>query len=121
MSARTCDSCGESFETLTRLRLHEKDDCPERETYAAIDPGSPDVGHQAGEGLVTCRNCGRENSERDHEYATSFASGDLHYIITFACRFCGFENENRVVMEGVDRSDLEKLPAHLQPTDGGSG
>lgn len=115
MSSRSCDDCGESFETLTALRLHEKDDCPERETYSQIDPDSSGAGMQAAEGLVECRNCGRENSQRDHPYTTSFADGDLHYIIEFECRFCGFENENRVVMTGVDKGDLKNLPPHLQP------
>lgn len=116
-SGHVCDACDETFETLTRLRLHEKDDCSERAVMAEIDPNSADVGGQAAEELAVCRDCGRSNPNAAFQMHTSFAGDDFHYIIEFPCTHCGFENENRVVMEGVDRDDLEKLPAHLQPDD----
>jgi hypothetical protein len=126
-SGHVCDACGETFRTLTRLRLHEKEDCPERATFDQIDPDAADADHQAAEGLLTCRNCGRGNPNADFEETTSFADSDYHLIVEFDCRHCGFENENRVVMTGVDRDDLARLPPHLQPdeidgdlmTDGG--
>lgn len=117
MAEHVCDACGEVFGTLSRLRLHERNGCAERETYANLDPDAPDVGLQAAEGLLTCRDCDRENPNADFEETASFAEGDYHLIVEFDCGFCGFGNENRVVMEGVDRDDLENLPAHLQPDD----
>lgn len=116
-----CDACGDSFETLTRLRLHEKDDCPERETYSEIDPDSSDPGQQAAEGMLTCRNCESQNPNADFDETASFDGDDYHLIVEFECAFCGFENENRVVMTGVDADDLDRLPAHLQPETGVSG
>lgn len=121
MSERACDACGETFRTLSRLRLHERDDCPQRETYDELDPNSPDVDLQAAEGLLTCRDCGRENPNADFAETASFANGDYHLIVEFGCRHCGFENENRIVMTGIDRDDLDRLPPHLRPTEAESG
>lgn len=114
-SGHVCDACGETFRTLTKLRLHERNDCSGREEYGRVDPDAPDVGLQTAEGLLTCRGCDRQNPDAEFDQTTSFAAGDYHLIVEFACRFCGFENENRAVMEGVDRDDLGRLPVHLQP------
>jgi len=114
-SGHVCEGCGETFRTLTHLRLHERDDCPERQTYDQIDPDGANADLQAAEGLLTCRRCGQENPNADFEETPSFADGDYHLIVEFDCRHCGFENENRVVMEGIDREDLGRLPAHLRP------
>lgn len=116
-----CDACGETFRTLTSLRLHEKDNCPERATFDEIDPDTDDVGLQAAEGLLTCRDCGRENPDADYEQTTSLAEDDFHIIVEFACRHCGFANENRVVMTGVDRSNIDDLPPHLRPDETAGG
>jgi uncharacterized paraquat-inducible protein A len=116
---RVCDACGESFGTLTALRMHEKDDCPEREVYDEIGPDTSHAGQQTAEGLLTCRNCDHENPNADYDFETSFAVGDFHYIVEFACRFCGFENENRVVMTDVDEDSIGDLPPHLRPDRGG--
>jgi len=125
-SKHTCDGCGESFRTLTALRLHEKDDCPERETYDELNPDADDVGLQAAQGLLQCQECGRENPTTPFEETPSYDGDDYHLIVEFTCAHCGFDNENRVVMTGVDEADLANLPAHLQPdetvmTDGGTG
>jgi len=118
VSTHECDACGDTFETLTRLRLHEKDDCPQRKQYADIDPDAPDVGDQTAEELLSCRGCGRENPHADFEFSTDYDGSDFHYIVEFDCQHCGFENENRAVMTGVDASDLDDLPPHLQPQEG---
>lgn len=121
----TCKACGETFDTLTRLRLHEKDDCQARATLGKIDPDSATAGVQAAEGLLTCRDCGQENPDVAVEETPSYDGEDYHLIVEFSCAHCGFDNENRVVMTGVGRSDLDDLPPHLQPdgedlaTDGG--
>jgi hypothetical protein len=114
MSNYECDECGEEFETLSAKRIHEKDDCPGREQYAEIDPSSNDAERDAAMGALECRDCGRQNNT-DYDQTPSFADGDFHLIVEFECQFCGFENENRIVMEGVDREDLDDLPEHLQP------
>lgn len=114
----TCDACGMGFQTLTKLRLHEKDDCTERAVYADLTD-SDSLEAEAATGLLTCRACGVENGNANYEQTASFADGDYHLIVEFSCRSCDFANENRIVMEGVDEADLEKLPPHLQPDDGG--
>lgn len=111
-----CNACGESFSTLSRLRLHEQDDCPARTTYDSFDPDDPETGERAATGLLTCRRCDHENTETLFNESTSFANGELHLIVEFTCQQCGFENENRIVMEGVSRDDLDRLPPHLKPS-----
>lgn len=113
--AHECEACGDEFETLTRLRIHEKDDCQGRATFGEIDPGTEDVGQQGAEGLLTCRCCGRENPGVDYDYQTDYDGEDFHYIAEFDCQHCGFANENRLVMTDVDEADLANLPPHLQP------
>ncbi|WP_049985732.1 hypothetical protein [Halobellus rufus] len=113
--AHVCDGCGETFETLTRLRLHEKDDCQGQETFDEIDPEADDVGTQGVEGLLTCRNCDRPNPNAAVEETADYDGEDYHLIVEFGCHFCGFDNENRLVMTGVDAADLSDLPPHLQP------
>jgi hypothetical protein len=117
-SGHVCEACGETFRTLTRLRLHEKDDCPARQTYDQIDPDAADADLQAAEGLLTCRSCGQENPNADFKETPSVVDGDYHLIVEFDCHHCGFENENRVVMEGIGREDLDHLPPHLRPDEG---
>ncbi|MDS0258543.1 hypothetical protein NDI56_03845 [Haloarcula sp. S1CR25-12] len=123
-SGHECDACGETFRTLTKLRLHEKDDCPMRATFGAIDTDAEDAGEQAAAGLLQCRQCGQVNPNADFDHSTSFDGDDFHLIVGFQCRQCAFENENRVVLEDVDPDSLGDLPEHLQPdeeiaTDGG--
>lgn len=122
MTSRVCDACGDDFETLTELRLHEKDDCPGRETFGEINPDSQDAGGEIAEGLLTCRGCGSLNPDADYDQTASFDGEDYHLIVEFTCRFCGSDTENRSVMTGIDPSDLEDLPTELRPveTDGGS-
>lgn len=114
--SHVCDGCGESFETLTRLRLHEKDDCQGRATFGRIDPLADDVGQRGAEELATCRECGAQAPpDADFENTTDYDGEDFHYITEFTCRNCGFDNENRLVMTGVNEEDLTKLPSHLRP------
>jgi len=115
MATYACEACGDSFDTLTRLRIHEKDDCSGRKVYTQLDPDACDVADQGAEGLLTCRNCGRMHNSGDYTETPSWADGDYHLIVAFDCLHCGSENENRLVMEGVDASDLDDLPDHLQP------
>ncbi len=112
-----CDACGETFRTLSKLRLHEKDDCRQRETFGRIDPDAADADVQGATGLLTCRECGDMRPDADYDETASFDGEDYHLIVEFECRACGFDNENRLVMEGVDRESLEDLPPHLQPDD----
>lgn len=114
----TCDACGMGFRTLAELRLHDKDGCEERAVFADLDPDSDTVGVEAAAELLTCRRCGVENANANYDQTTSFADGDYHHIVEFPCRACGFANENRVVMEGVDEADLKRLPPRLQPDEG---
>jgi hypothetical protein len=116
-SGYVCDDCGEGFDTLTELRLHEKDDCRARAVYGQFDPDSPNVEDEIAPALLTCQECGGSNHDIQFEETASFADGDYHLIVEFECQHCAFENENRVVMEGVDRDDLDDLPEHLQPED----
>ncbi|MUV51342.1 hypothetical protein [Haloarcula sp. CBA1122] len=112
-----CDACGDTFQTLTKLRIHEKDDCPQRETFTELNPDSDGVGLDAAEGLLTCRSCDQEFPNVRYDQRTSFADGNFHIIVEFECPGCGFDNENRIVATGVDRDNLDDLPEHLHPDD----
>jgi len=117
--ARTCD-CGETFATLSALRLHQQDECTARERFGDIDPDASDTTDQMVEQLSTCRNCGTVQSGQafEFEHSTAFVDGDFHYVCEFTCHDCGFQNENQAVLEGVDADDLDDLPADLQPDEG---
>lgn len=115
-TGRVCDACGKSFATLSRLRMHETDDCPQRENYGELDPDDPEMGEKAAEGLLTCRNCGEMNGDVLYDQTMSLADDDLHMIIEFTCTNCGFSNENRTVMTGIDTDQIEELPPHLRPS-----
>jgi len=118
--SHTCDACGDEFRTLSKLRLHEKNDCTARVTLGTLELVDDDVRTQAVGSLVTCRDCGQQNPDADFERTTSYDGEDFHLIVEFDCRFCEFANENRIVMEGVDESNLADLPPHLQPEEGES-
>lgn len=111
-----CTACGKQFLTLSRLRFHETEECPNRE-LEEIGDDEQDQGDRMSEDLLTCRSCGRTNPEDAYDPTPSLSNGDYHLIVEFTCRYCQFENDNRLVMEDINIEDVALLPHHLQPTD----
>lgn len=54
-----CESCGEPFATLTEMRLHRRDTCPERtEQPVPADVDLDELSEDITQELRTCENCG---------------------------------------------------------------
>jgi len=101
MSKHVCEPCGESFETLSRKRLHQKQDCPGQFEQIGTDGmDQDDIVEETVRGLVTCQQC-----ERRHD--GSFTRGDDYtnagysVEIRFTCDHCGFNNVNTAILEGL--------------------
>lgn len=101
MPNHVCEPCGSTFETLTKKRLHQKDDCPGLFDNIDTDGKDPDeIAGRTARGLLTCQDC-----EQVHD--GPFTRGDDHTTagysieIRFRCQRCGFQNVNTAVMEGT--------------------
>lgn len=67
---RTCDRCGETFETITETRLHEQDcDHQEEPTPDYRDPFAPD---RDGDREFRCLHCGATFNEQAIVYERRF-------------------------------------------------
>lgn len=97
MSEYEC-SCGRSFPTLTRLRLHQRDECPDREE---LDLAGKDVEEQVeriAEELMECERCGIEADEIDDVREEETGAGEA-IIVEFTCWECGVHNRNKAFLE----------------------
>jgi len=90
-----CEPCGETFPTLTRKRLHQKDDCPG--LFDELDPDDDNVAEKAAAGLLTCQRC---DERHDGRFQRSEDMTDAGYSIEvrFKCQSCGFDNDNTCIL-----------------------
>lgn len=99
-----CDGCGESFDTLSRKRLH---DCPEGARFGGdapdldLDLSGENTDALAGRvvsALLECDVCGKR-SEGASDLDRSMSEKGAAIAVTFDCDFCGAHNENSAVLE----------------------
>lgn len=93
-----CPSCGATFETLTRKRLHQRDDCPE--ATAELDVEGLDLDEIAMatvRELLVCDLCGAKNGGGDG-FRFDHTDAGLTFGITFTCEECGARNDNEGIL-----------------------
>ena len=96
----TCEACGDEFETLTRKRLHQKNDCPGKFDHIDADGKSKnDLVDETVGALLECQQCEHRHQggvTREDDYT------DAGYSIgvRFTCQECGFQNANTAILEG---------------------
>ena len=97
MSEYTCTSCGESFPTLTKKRLHQSD-CPEADLVADGGDMDPDeLVEWAVEETLVCDVCGEKN-EAAESISTDETDAGVAYELRFECTHCGARNENTAIL-----------------------
>lgn len=93
-------SCGATFATLTRKRLHQRDECPDRDAELDVsDQTVEEITEQAVQELLVCDVCERSNGgaesiERDRTDA------GVAITLTFTCEHCGAHNDNTAILSG---------------------
>lgn len=102
---RECDACDETFQTLTRKRLH---DCPADAEYGTTDAPDADIPvadmdlddmvSLAVEQVLICDVCG-ESVEGAETIDTAHSNRGVSIAVTFDCPACGAANENTAVVE----------------------
>lgn len=100
----SCSGCGETFETLSRKRLH---DCPADVDYGGDDPTEvrdvddedpDDVAAEAVDELLVCFNCETKHDELE-SFDYTMTDDGLAFAGEFTCEACGAHNENTVTLE----------------------
>jgi len=94
---RTCDSCHQTFETLTAYRLH-KPDCHANEAYDISELSVDDIAGETTQQLLTCRDCGTVNDEAA-DVDPRIVDGRLSVMLRFVCSHCQTDNENTAFLE----------------------
>lgn len=93
-------SCGATFETLTRYRLHQRDDCSDRDLDLDVrDDDAETIAEQAVTELLVCDVCGAANDGAEAIERDSTAAG-IAVTLTFDCIACGATNENTAILSG---------------------
>lgn len=102
--SKSCQECGEAFDTLSALRLHE---CPSGAQYggeapdedipvADLDPDSQ--AELAVSRALVCDVCGEKSDGADDlDKATS--QRGVSFTVRFRCDECGANNENTATLE----------------------
>lgn len=96
---RTC-GCGASFETLSELRLHQRDDCNLRVVDRDVDDDDiDDIVDETVDELLVCGVCGASNDGAQN-ISTDETDAGVSVGLSFECSSCGASNENRAIMGG---------------------
>lgn len=99
-----CSGCGETFERLSRKRLH---DCPAGAEYGGDDPTErfpntdlsvEEMTELAVERALICSGCGTETDEVD-EFEDSTTERGVSFSVSFTCDKCGIRNTNSATLE----------------------
>ena len=94
----TCGSCGTEFPTLTKKRLHQRDDCPETELEMDIsDLDGDGIADLTIEELGICDVCGESNNEFD-DYEVDETDAGLAFTLIFECSHCTAHNHNEAIL-----------------------
>jgi len=97
MSDYTCNSCDESFETLTKKRLHQSE-CPEADADLDVSDHDVDgVAERVVEELLVCDVCGTKNDGAE-SVETDRTDAGLGVELDFECASCGARNENEAIL-----------------------
>lgn len=97
--SRTC-SCGETFESLTAYRIHQRDDCPDRDAdLDVLDEDLEEIAATATDELLLCDVCGHPNDGAE-TIATDETEAGLSIELSFCCDWCGATNENTAILAG---------------------
>jgi len=94
-----CESCGETFRTLSRKRLHQRE-CSE--AAAEVDVDGMDVDEMAElaiEELLVCDVCGEQN-EGARDVDQDVTDAGVGVTLRFECSACGAWNKNTAVLGG---------------------
>lgn len=93
-----CASCGAGFETLTRKRLHQRDDCPAADAELDIsDLEADEIAATTVEELLVCDVCGAANDGADAIHRDHTDAG-LTITLEFGCESCGAHNTNEAIL-----------------------
>lgn len=95
LTNRSC-RCGADFETLTRLRKHQRDECELRETVVSSDLEVDETADLVAAELYECWNCGRSVDEAAVDVELDGEQGP-QVSASFDCP-CGARNENRAFL-----------------------
>lgn len=92
-------SCGETFETLTKLRLHQRDDCPDRAEEFDVDGMDVDeLAERATKELLICDVCEKSNDGAE-SIEREITNAGVSIVATFDCDHCGAHNENTAIID----------------------
>lgn len=97
MSEYICTSCGESFETLSKKRLHQRDCSAADADLDVSDIDADEIAERTVAELLVCDVCGQKNDgaasiDRD------ITPAGLAFTLTFTCETCGAHNENEAIL-----------------------
>lgn len=93
-----CTSCGETFQTLSRKRLHQKSDCPALDEVIDTEGmDTEEIVDQMVSSLSTCERCEREH-QGEFTRADSQTGSDYSVELQFTCEHCGFHNVNTAIL-----------------------
>lgn len=97
-----CDDCGETFDTLTRKRLH---DCPGASTgdeeYSLDGMDEDEMSEKIATELLRCERCETVNPDDVIENYDKQTGPDVFgATFEFDCVECGFHNSNTAELGG---------------------
>jgi len=93
----TCTSCGESFETFTRKRLHQRESAGAETDLDVSDCGLDDIAERTVAELLTCDVCGVRNDGAESIQHDETEAG-LGIEVGFECTYCGARNDNEAIL-----------------------
>lgn len=97
MSGYTCTSCSESFATLTRKRLHQRD-CEATDLDLDVsDLELDELVERTVAELLVCDVCGTYNDGAESIGTDDTAAG-LGVVVGFECARCGARNGNEAIL-----------------------